>query len=384
MKIMNKILSKSNSYNYYKSNFEKFKKENKQLKHNNQEKERTIKENKKQLNEKNQEIKNKDKEITRLNNDFKKLKKEKEQTIKKLKNQLNEKNQEIKNKDKEITRLYYYAPKAIGRKWLYEKRMGRELDLNSPKDFNEKINWLIVNKYGEEEGKLTDKILVKDYIKSKNVKDLFIPKTYKIYKDANEINIQELPEKFVLKCNHGSGLVFVCLDKETFDLNKAKTELNKSLKENYALKGLEYHYEYIEPYIMAEEYLNDEKHIMPIDYKFYSFNGKVENILVCSNRENRLKLDDFDLEWNLQNHTLSEWKSENKIEKPKNLEKMIKIAEELGKDFLFVRVDLYEINDKIYFGELTFTPGNATINYYNQETLDFLGEKLILPLDSQD
>lgn len=335
MKLMNKILSKSNSFNYYKSNYEKLKEEKRQL----------------------------------------------EKKNKQLSNEKKAKQRQITEKNKEITRLYYYAPKDIGRKWYYKRRMGKELNLDSPKDINEKINWLIVNEIGEDEGKLTDKYLVKDFVENKNIEDLFIPKTYRIYKNAEDINIDELPEKFVLKCNHGSGLVFICTDKENFDIENAKTKLADNLKENYAFRGLEYHYSFIEPVIMAEEYLDDHHHIMPIDYKFYSFNGNVKSILLCSNRENKLEKYGFNLDWKLLYSIGDNNKCDIILEKPKNLERMIKIAEELSKDFTLVRVDLYNIDEKIYFGELTFTPANGCINYLDQETLDYLGSMLSLPCD---
>lgn len=250
------------------------------------------------------------------------------------------------------------------------------LDLENPHDFNEKINWLIVNKYGENEALLTDKYRVKEIIKSKNISDLHIPVLYKKYENAIEINLDELPDKFVLKCNHYSGSVFICKNKHHFNLDIAKNELHNQLNKNYAQIGLEYHYSFIEPYIIAEEYLEDSVHDVPIDYKFYCFNG---NILVCSNRNNSLKLDDYDLNWNFRDFSFSEYQSNELIKKPNNLKRMIEIAEQLAENTIFVRVDLYEINNKIYFGELTFTPGNGMIEHYKQSTLDYLGNKLILP-----
>ena len=339
LNMMNFILKRSNSFNYYKNNYEKMKNEN-------------------------HDLKSKNKKLQDKNNNLQKS--------------INKKNLELKELKKEVKKLYYHCPKDIGRKWFYNMVTGKELDLENPKDFNEKINWLIVNKYGDREGKLTDKNLVKDYIRNKNIKDMHIPKTYKTYKNSEDINLDELPEKFVLKCNHGSGSVFICQNKNDFDIETAKVKLQESLNENYAYRCLEYHYENINPCIIAEEYLDDKENVMPIDYKFFSFNGHVDNIQVCSNRDKNLKLDDFDTQWDLRDFTKGGWKSDKIFEKPKNLEKMISIAEELGKEFPFVRVDLYEINGKIYFGELTFTPGNATIRYYKQEALDYLGEQLEL------
>lgn len=273
----------------------------------------------------------------------------------------------------------YLLPKNIGRRLFYRVVMKKKLNLNNPKDFNEKINWLIVYEHGEKEGKLADKHLVKDIIINQDIPNLHVPKTYKVYNDANEINLDDLPDQFVLKCNHACEDVFICTDKKTFNLDEAKEVLNKKLKMNYAFETLEYHYKYIVPVIMAEEYLTDSINKNPIDYKFYCFNGKAENILICSNRDEELKLDDFDLEWNLRDYTFPEYKSNREFIKPKNLDEMIEIAEKLSQDHIFVRVDLYNINGKIYFGELTFTPFNGIINYYRQETLDLLGDKLKLP-----
>lgn len=273
-------------------------------------------------------------------------------------------------------------PKKWGRKVFYSVLMKKRLNLDNPRDFNEKINWLIVYEYGEKEGRLADKFLVKEILKKKNIPDLHIPNTYKVYKNADEINIDELPNQFVLKCNHSCGNVFICTDKNNFDLNEAKTTLNEDLKKNLAFETLEYHYKCIEPLIMAEEYLNDSVNKNPIDYKFYCFNGKVDNILICSNRDEDLKLDDYDLNWNLRDYTYNNYKSNINFKKPKNLVRMIEIAEELSQDHIFVRVDLYEINGKIYFGEFTFTPFNGIIDYYKPEVLELLGDKLKLPIDN--
>ena len=261
---------------------------------------------------------------------------------------------------------------------FYKRSTGKELDIIDPKDFNEKIQWLILNYYGPKEGELADKEKVKSYVSKLAVNGLKIPKTLKTYTDAKDINLDELPEKFVLKCNHYSGDVFICKDKKHFDLATAQKRLNEILKKDFASINLEYHYSHIKPIIMAEEYLNDGKHKNPLDYKFYCFNGKAESILVCSNRENKLKLNDFDLDWNELDYTTDEYRSNEKFKRPEKLKEMTRIAEELSKNLPFVRVDLYEINSDIYFGEYTFTPAAGVISYYKQKALDYLGEKLDL------
>ena len=259
---------------------------------------------------------------------------------------------------------------------LYASVFGKKLNIDSPVDFNEKIHWLILNYYGKNEGDLADKECVKNYVSRMNIDGLKIPKTLKTYKSVDDIDLRELPEKFVLKCNHFSGDVFICKDKKNFDLDFAKKRLNEILKKDFADVNLEYHYSYIEPLIMAEEYLDDNEHKNPLDYKIYCFNGKAESILVCSNREEKLKLNDFDLNWNELDYTTDEYRSKIKIARPKKLKKMIRIAETLAKGIPFVRVDLYEIGDEIYFGEYTFTPGAGIIKYYKQGALDYFGAKI--------
>ncbi|MDO5859587.1 ATP-grasp fold amidoligase family protein [Methanobrevibacter sp.] len=401
MSLMEKILSKSNSYNYYKNNFKKLNRENKKLKKLNKEN-RIAKINhdsaKIELSKKQNQISylkrgliNRDNEINFLKKDLK----NKQTIIKELideNDEFEEDNELYKQQEIELTEinrqqkmeledLRIMIPREAARKYYYKKVMGKELNLDDPKDFNEKINWLIVNKYGEREGRLTDKALVKEIIAEMNIDGLIIPETYRTYTDADDIDLDELPDRFVLKSNHYSGRVYICTDKSEFDLDEARKELNEQLKKSFTAKTLEYHYNYIKPCIIAEEYLDDSEHKMPLDYKFYCFDGKVDNIMLCTNRGKNLLLDDYDTEWNLRKYSFDNFTSDEENEKPDNLEKMVEIAERLSEGHTFVRVDLYNINGKIYFGELTFTPANGMIDHYTQESLNLLGSKLILPKD---
>lgn len=279
--------------------------------------------------------------------------------------------------------ILWCLPYSLTHKYLYYKKFKLKLDLNNPKNFNEKIQYLIVKKYGKKEGLLADKYLVKEYVKNLKIDNLNIPKTLKVYSNAEEIDISDLPDKFVLKCNHGSGNVFVCDDKENFNIEEAKKILNENLKSNFAKHTYEYHYKFIKPLIIAEEYLDDGTGKNPLDYKFYVFNGKCDRVLVCSERDKKLRLDDYDLEWNILDDTLPVYKSAKVIDKPKKLDIMIKIAEELCKKngeliIPFARVDLYDLDGKIYFGEYTFTPACGLIDYYDDKTLNELGKKLDL------
>lgn len=278
-----------------------------------------------------------------------------------------------------IMNLLYCLPKGFAHKIYYYHRMKRKLNLKNPIDLNEKIQWLIVYRYGIREADYTDKLIVKQKLEKFDEK-LHIPKLYFSFDSVNQIDYDKLPDKFVLKTNNGCGNVFICRDKKNFDLKNAKAQLKKTLKEKFAKKNLEYHYSYIKPKIICEEFLDDNSGKLPTDYKFYCFNGVVKCILVCTDRidENNKSISYFDIKWNKLDYEKDKYKNNKIIEKPKNLSEMLRIASKLSKDFNFVRVDLYNINGDIYFGELTFTPACGMINNITQVALNQLGNNLKL------
>lgn len=271
-----------------------------------------------------------------------------------------------------IVKILYYLPKKIAHKILYFLTFRKKLDLKNPKNFNEKIQWLMINEYNQKYSDLADKYKVREFIKSKGYEKI-LPQLYAVYKKAEDIKFDNLPNRFVLKPNNGCGNIFICKDKKNFNKEEAQKNLNIALKSNFAKKNLEHHYKNIKPLIICEEYLDDKKNIMPQDYKIYCYNGVAKCILVCTEREKKLRLDYFDLDWNYIEYAKEEYRSNKKIEKPRNLDTMIKIAEDLSNEFKFVRVDLYNINGRIYFGELTFTPACGLVNYNTDEALEILG-----------
>ena len=257
-------------------------------------------------------------------------------------------------------------PKKLGHRLLYYKHLHKKLDLKNPTTLNEKVHWLELNYYGEKEGFLSDKNKVKDYIKSLQIKNLYIPKTYFTIKySIDEIDYKTLPEIFVVKTNHGSGDVYIL---EKSDIEKNKKIINKELKllkRKFSSNALEEHYNYIEPVVMFEEYLDDKKNKRPFDYKFFCYNGKVDCVMVCSDREKGNYRDFFDKEWNHLEYSKKNRQSPEPIERPKNIEDMFKIASEISKNFPFIRVDLYNINGKIYFSEMTFSPAAGLAAHYS-------------------
>jgi len=271
---------------------------------------------------------------------------------------------------KYLKRILYYLPRKIVTKIRFFYATKKRLNLKNPKDFNEKIMYMMLNEFDEKEKNCADKYLVRRYVEEKGLKET-LTKLYGKYDNANEIDFENLPDEYVLKTNHGCGCTII-KTKET-EINRIDTlrKLNKSLKENYAKETLEYHYEKIKPCILCEEYLKENNKISPTDYKIYCFNGKAKYILVCADRESKVKKVYYNLDWTRLHCTKTE--QEGKFEKPKNYEKMISIAEKLSEDFKFVRVDLYNIDGKIYFGELTFTPRGGINNTIKQEYLDEWG-----------
>ena len=282
----------------------------------------------------------------------------------------------VKNKLRNIffSKVLWYFPKDVAHKIVYKKVMKKKLNIKEPKDYNEKLQYLMI-RYGKNETFCSDKYKVREYIKSKNLEDI-LPKIYGVYENTNKINWEELPEQFVLKTNHGCGCTIVCKDKNELNKKECIKKLNKSLKENYGKISLEYHYANIKPLIICEEYLNDNEHLLPIDYKFSCFSGRAECILVCSERERKLKRTYYDTNWNKLDYTKEV--SNEEFKKPDNFSEMIKIAETLSKDFPFVRVDLYNIQGKIYFGELTFSPAAGLNQSLNDKALSYLGELIDL------
>lgn len=265
-------------------------------------------------------------------------------------------------------------------KLLYRLHMNEKLNLDQPQTFNEKLQWLKLYDRKPEYTKMVDKYKVREYIKEKIGEKYLIP-LLGVWDSFEDIDFSNLPNQFVLKCTHDSGGLVICKNKNKFDIEKAKKKINKCLKRNFYYVGREWPYKNVNPKIIAEQYMEDIKEKDIKDYKLFCFNGRVETILVCSNRKGTYKNTDFyNKEWNKMPFTRKT--HENNIKgnkKPLNLEKMIEISEILSKEIPFVRVDLYEINGKVYFGELTFFPSSGFEGFSPEEWDGKLGHLIKLP-----
>ena len=316
---------------------------------------------------------------------------------KNLKNKKNEKKYENKYKIldyfseiivKKVNRNYEFYKNLPPEKYeeelkiWYKNVIGIELDLNNPKTFNEKIQWLKLYDSTPKKTLLADKYLVKNFIKDTIGKKYVIP-LLKVWDSYNEINFDSLPNKFILKANHGSGMNIIINDKSKYNLESIKKIAKKWMNINYAFSnGLELHYMNIKPKIIAEMFY-DNKNGDLFDYKIYCFNGRVESIAFLSAKKKFRRIAFYDTNWNRLNYTDTYPPFEYEIPKPKKLKEMVEISQKLSKGFAFVRVDLYVLNNEnIKFGEMTFTPDSGKLNFNPVEQNRIFGDMIKLPKKS--
>lgn len=268
-------------------------------------------------------------------------------------------------------------------KLRYFMRFRRLLNLKNPKDLNEKILYLKLYSDTREWTRLADKYRVREYIKECGLSDILIP-LYGVWDKASDITLANLPKSFILKANNGDGKgsFLVVKDKEAVNLEEVKLQADKWLFErNIGALAAEPQYRNIPPRVLAEELLEPESGSL-IDYKIWCFNGRAHSILTCSDRSNNsVALGAYDLNWNRLEDALipsRDYPAGELLPRPENLSKMIDIAEKLSKPFPEVRVDLYDVNGQVYFGELTFTSLGGMMLYYTPKALQEMGSHINL------
>lgn len=277
--------------------------------------------------------------------------------------------------------MYNHWPDERYLKAMFTAAMGKELNLENPKTFNEKLQWLKLHDRRPEYTMMVDKYRVREYIASILGEEYLIP-LLNIWDDPDEIDFNTLPDQFVLKCNHNSGLgMCICKDKSKLDISAVRAGLRKGFAQDYYLTGREWPYKDVPRKIICEQYMVDEETQELFDYKFMCFHGKVQCSFVCSERFSKdgIRVTFFDRSWNTLPFTRHYPKSNRPIARPKNLDLMQTFAEKLAKNLPFIRVDFYEINKKLYFSELTLYPGSG-IEEFTPEEWDYtLGSWLKLP-----
>lgn len=267
--------------------------------------------------------------------------------------------------DNQFGRFYRYnllnwIPDNIYLNIIFYLKMGKKLNLKKPKTFNEKLQWLKLYDRKKIYTQLVDKYEVRSYIEKKLGKKYLIPLLGK-YEKFDDIDFNNLPNQFVLKCTHDSGGLVICKDKKTFNKELAREKINRCLQNNYFYWGREWPYKNVKPQIICEKYMVDESNTELKDYKIMCFNGQAKCAFVCLNRDKPtgLNVDFYDLNWKPMPFERHYPRSNSIIPKPKKFEEMIQLAEILAQNNKFLRVDFYEINGEIYFGELTFYPGSG-------------------------
>ena len=266
-------------------------------------------------------------------------------------------------------------------KKMYRIRMNKNLDLENPKTYNEKLQWLKLYDRKDIYTKMVDKYESKKIV-SQIIGEEYIIPTLGVWDKFDEIEFEKLPKKFVLKCTHDSGGLVICEDKDKLNYKQARKKIEKSLKRNYYLASREWPYKNVKPRIIAEKYMVDESGYELKDYKFFCFNGNPRLMFIASDRQggSETKFDFYDMDFNLLPFTNGHPNSGKKLDKPDNLDDMKKIAAKLSKDIPQVRVDLYSINGKIYFGEMTFFHWGGMIPFEPEEWDLKIGQLIDLPI----
>lgn len=260
-------------------------------------------------------------------------------------------------------------------KMQYKGFLGKNLNLKNPKTFNEKIQWLKLYDRKPEYTMMVDKFLAKKYV-AEIIGDEYIIPTLGIYDSFDDIDFKKLPKQFVIKTTHDSGGVVVCKNIECFDIKEAKKVIEKSLNRNYYKLWREWPYKNVVPRILIEKYMEDNLTKELRDYKLFCFNGKMRLMFIACDRQNKFHETTFDFfddnfkHINVQNGHAN---SKTIITKPQDFALMKRIAEKLSKDIPLLRVDLYEVNGRLYFGELTFFHWSGYVPFNPNEYDDLFG-----------
>lgn len=283
-----------------------------------------------------------------------------------------------------VLKMLRFVPDKLMLSIQYRIKTGRKLNLKNPKRFTEKLQWYKLNYRNPVMHQCVDKYSVRDYV-SKCGLESILNKCYGVYDSLESINFDELPDRFVIKkTNGGGGLsVLICRNKEDFDLQDAKEKIKEWLSTPVAKTtgGREWAYSGTKAKVVIEEYLENEKNPEAgiEDYKFFCFNGVVHSLVVDVDRYIEHKRNFYDRNWNYLPVSSDCPNFGDSIEKPEKFEELVRVAETLSRDFPFVRVDLYLVNQQVYFGELTFYPWSGYVQF-DPDEFDFeWGEKFTLP-----
>lgn len=285
-----------------------------------------------------------------------------------------------KNIRYKILKLMSFIPDKKMVQLQYFIKHKRRLNLSNPQRYTEKIQWYKLFYRNNLMPICVDKYRVREYIKSKGLEDNLV-ELYQVSDSFSQIDFNELPSKFIIKANNGSGTNLICKDKLSFDIDNARLLFSRFNKQADSNAGREWAYGKVEPKLIVEQLLEDPSSIdgSVNDYKFLCFNGKPEYVVLDVDRFTNHKRNIYDTQWN-DLHIASDCPcSDQKYSKPDTLDEMLRIAKMLSEDFPAVRVDLYSVEGKVYFGELTFFPWSGYVQF-SPDSFDYeMGRKFILP-----
>ena len=263
---------------------------------------------------------------------------------------------------------------------LYKAAFGKELDWDNPQTFNEKLQWLKLYDRKPIYTTMVDKYEVKKYVAEK-IGEEYIISTLGVWDNFDDIDFDKLPDQFVLKCTHDSGGLVICKDKRKLDIATAKKKMEKALRTSFYSEFREWPYKDVKPRIIAEQYMADESGGL-IDYKFFCFDGVPRIMFIATDRENpneETKFDFFDMDFNHLDIRNGHPNAKLPPRKPKRFELMKQLASKLSNGIPHVRVDMYEVNGKVYFGELTFYHWGGVVKFEPDSWDKILGDWLVLP-----
>lgn len=274
-----------------------------------------------------------------------------------------------------------WIPDKLYLKIKYYANFGRKLNLDNPQTYNEKLQWLKLYDRKPEYTTLVDKYAVKEYV-AERIGEAYIIPTLGVWESVEDIDFASLPNQFVLKCTHDSGGVVICKDKSTFDAEAAKNTLSRAIKRNFYYHGREWPYRNVKPRIIAEVYMEDTEAGELRDYKFFCFHGEAKVLFIATERyrtDAEVKFDFYDMNYEHLDLRHGHPNAEHEIKKPEQFECMKGLAEKLSEGFAQLRVDFYEVNGKVYFGELTFFHHNGFVPFEPEEWDYTLGSWITLP-----
>ncbi len=263
---------------------------------------------------------------------------------------------------------------------LYKRQTGKWFDPRDPRTLDEKLLWLMLYWRHPLKTRCADKYAVRSYVEENGLAPL-LTKLYGVYAKSEEIDFASLPDRFVLKTNHGCGFNILCKDKSGLDLAETRRKLGAWLKVDISKFGAELHYAAIKPRILCEEFLEDRSGQPLNDYKVFCFDGRAHCVMACTGRtEQGAKYDFYDRDWTTKlAYSKTSLLANRTIPRPEALDEILEAAEKLAKPFPFVRVDFYSVDGRAKFGEMTFTPHGSIDAYMTDLAQNTMGDLLRLP-----